>query len=80
MRAGGSGSHTRLSKSPQFLRARPFRRAIKRQRHAVLRQVDGCSHKIIDGCESCQATRQQIALGAVKPEMRIATVRLFDPS
>jgi hypothetical protein len=37
---GSGSSHARLAKSLQFLRARPFRRAIKGHRHAVLRQID----------------------------------------
>ena len=71
--AGRSSSHPRLAQSLQFLRARPFRRAVKGQRHAVLRQLDRGSHKIIDGRESRFALNVVINNPEVL-EMRVAIV------
>ena len=49
---GRSGSHARLTQALQFLCARPFCRTVESKRHAVLGQIDGGGHKIIDGRET----------------------------
>jgi hypothetical protein len=69
-RSKGGASHPRLAESLQFLRARLFRRAVKGQRHAVLRQIDGGGHKIIDRCES------RFSLNIVINNPRVLEVRV----